>query len=541
MHMRTHLLLAMLVAALLGVAAPAAGAATLTVTKTADTNGNCTPADCSLRAALTAAGNDPAGDTVVVPAGTYSAAMTSGNGVWSPDGQYTVVGAGAGKTIIDGSQLGRVFAFYGQITMRGVTVTGGKAPFAGCECGGAFEVRGGGLLTLEDSVVQGNSAPGGGGGIDVDSQSRAILRDVLVSQNTSPEHGAGINVEPVSGTTGTLDMTNVTISGNTTTSGASGAGLANAGATTATNVTISGNASAADGGGILNLATGTLVIDSGTLANNVAPGLGAGIRNLGAAAAVTLRNTIVADRVADDCSAAAAPAVVSQGHNLSLGASCALTALGDLPSTDPHLGPLADNGGNGLLTHALPAGSAAIDAGDNARCIATDARGLSRPSGVQCDIGAFEVQAPPPVAPAAPAQPAPAPAPGLAPPKPPVAPSGKATLAGLAKSLRVTTKGTGRLSVSCRNVSGDRCRVNATLQITVKDHRGRTVKTTVGTVTGTIAGGKKGTLVVKLNATGRRRLGHGLAVRVAGSSANLAGAKVTISQKLSVLPPKRHK
>ncbi|HEY6757842.1 MAG TPA: hypothetical protein VI318_00050 [Baekduia sp.] len=72
-------------------------------------------------------------------------------------------------------QLGRDFAFYGHITMRGVTVTGGKAPLAGCECGGAFEVRGGGLLTLEDSVVQGNSAPGRGGGIGVDFQSRRRL------------------------------------------------------------------------------------------------------------------------------------------------------------------------------------------------------------------------------------------------------------------------------------------------------------------------------------------------------------------------------
>jgi hypothetical protein len=65
-------------------------------------------------------------------------------------------------------------------------------------------------------------------------------------------------------------------------------------------VTISGNASAANGGGILNLAGGTLVLNSSTLANNVAPGLGAGIRNQDVGGAVTLRNTIVADRVADD-------------------------------------------------------------------------------------------------------------------------------------------------------------------------------------------------------------------------------------------------
>jgi len=258
----------------------------------------------------------------------------------------------------------------------------------------------------------------------------------------------------------------------------------------------------------------------------ISPGLGAGIRNLATAPAVTLRNTIVADRVADDCSSPAAPAVVSHGHNLSLGASCALTALGDIPSSDPHLGPLADNGGNGLLTHALTAGSAAIDAGDNAACIATDARGLSRPSGVQCDIGAFEVQVAPP------APPAPQPAPPVG-----GAPSGKATLVGLAKSLRVTATGTGRWSVSCGNVTGDQCRVNAVLQVTAKGRSGHKRKITVGTV----AGGKQGTLVVKLNATGRRRLGRRLAVRIVGSSANAAGAKVAVSQQLTVLPPKRRK
>jgi hypothetical protein len=426
--------------------------------------------------------------------------------------------------------------------MRGITVTGGKAPLAGCECGGAFEVRQGGFLTLEDSVVQGNSAAGGGGGIDVDKDSRAILRNVLVRQNTSPNLGAGIHVGPASGNTGALDMVDVTISGNTTTNGASGAGLANAGVTTATNVTFSGNASAADGGGVLNLASGTLSLNGATLANNIAAGLGAGIRNQGVGGAVTLRNTIVADAVANDCSSPSAPAVVSQGHNLALGATCALTAPGDKPSTDPKLGPLADNGGNGLLTHALGAGSAAIDAGDNAACLTTDARGLTRPSGPQCDIGAFEVQVAGPPAPpvgGGGSNPAPGPKPGTGTVPPP---SGTATLGGWAKSLRVDKKGAGLLGVACRNVAGDQCRVSAVLQVTVRKRGGGKRKVTVGTVSGVVAGGQTAKVAVKLNATGRRRLGrHQLAVVVVGSSANAAGAKVAVSQKLTVLAPKRRK
>jgi hypothetical protein len=54
---------------------------------------------------------------------------------------------------------------------------------------------------------------------------------------------------------------------------------------------------------------------------------------------------------------------------------------------------LALNGGL-TRTHALLAGSPAINAG--ASCLATDQRGISRPQGAACDIGAYEAVAPPP-------------------------------------------------------------------------------------------------------------------------------------------------
>ena len=55
------------------------------------------------------------------------------------------------------------------------------------------------------------------------------------------------------------------------------------------------------------------------------------------------------------------------------------------------LGPLADNGGP-TLTHALLAGSPAIDAADAAACPATDQRGVVRPRDAGCDVGAFELE-----------------------------------------------------------------------------------------------------------------------------------------------------
>ncbi len=70
---------------------------------------------------------------------------------------------------------------------------------------------------------------------------------------------------------------------------------------------------------------------------------------------------------------------------------------------NPLLGPLANNGGP-TQTHALLAGSPAIDAGNPATpgsggnaCEATDQRGYARPAGLACDIGAYEFGAPPPV------------------------------------------------------------------------------------------------------------------------------------------------
>ena len=53
------------------------------------------------------------------------------------------------------------------------------------------------------------------------------------------------------------------------------------------------------------------------------------------------------------------------------------------------IGPLVDNGGP-TLTHALQAGSPAIDAADDAVCPATDQRGVDRPQGAACDVGAYE-------------------------------------------------------------------------------------------------------------------------------------------------------
>ncbi len=62
---------------------------------------------------------------------------------------------------------------------------------------------------------------------------------------------------------------------------------------------------------------------------------------------------------------------------------------GDMVNTLPLVGPLQDNGG-ATPTHALALNSPAIENGDNDLCLLIDQRGVSRPQGLSCDIGAYE-------------------------------------------------------------------------------------------------------------------------------------------------------
>lgn len=101
--------------------------------------------------------------------------------------------------------------------------------------------------------------------------------------------------------------------------------------------------------------------------------------------------------------------MTSHGFNLEddAAASCGFsTAAGDLtPGTSAGLGSLAANGGptntllpqsGSALVDAIPAGSCQAD---GASGITSDQRGLPRPSGAGCDIGAVEVQATSPASP----------------------------------------------------------------------------------------------------------------------------------------------
>jgi hypothetical protein len=82
--------------------------------------------------------------------------------------------------------------------------------------------------------------------------------------------------------------------------------------------------------------------------------------------------------------------IIDGGHNICSDGSAQFTSPTSRNNVDPRLAPLADNGGPTPTVALLP-GSPAIDAGDDSVCPPTDQRGVSRPQGLACDIGAFEL------------------------------------------------------------------------------------------------------------------------------------------------------
>jgi hypothetical protein len=169
----------------------------------------------------------------------------------------------------------------------------------------------------------------------------------------------------------------------------------NDGALLLTNVTLTEN-SATSGGGIYNAENtqNPLELTNTTILSNTnqPASPGAGMLNVGSP--LLLKNTLVAfNGTQGNC----AGSISSAGHNLTSDATCSFTNTGDLTNTNPLLGPLQDNGGvifaygGAAPSYALLPGSPAINGGTNAGCPTVDQRGLTRPHGPRCDIGAFEI------------------------------------------------------------------------------------------------------------------------------------------------------
>jgi uncharacterized repeat protein (TIGR01451 family)/CSLREA domain-containing protein len=277
----------------------------------------------------------------------------------------------------------------GTLTVENSTISNNRSldsVFSGFGFGGGI-TNNGGTTNVANSVITGNSARFGGG---IENRGTLTVESSTISGNSTSNDSGGIRNE------GTATIERSTISGNS--AGADfGGGITNGGTLTVENSTINGNSAGAfgSGGGIWSGQSAVLTVVSSTIAGNSAFVAG-GIDNY--AGTVTAKNTIFA------ANTGASPNclfVSDGGYNLDDGSSCNFsTANNSLSNTDPLLDPagLRNNGGP-TQTIALEPRSPAIDAipqGVNGcgTTITTDQRGVSRPQGSGCDIGAFELVKP---------------------------------------------------------------------------------------------------------------------------------------------------
>lgn len=451
---RVAALTAVVLTAAVACVAPPAPNAPLVVNTTADTfDGTCDAANCSIRDAVAASnalvnsGGQP--NQITVPAGAYNLSVATPIEILK-----TVSINGAGPTLtsinVTGSTVaspGGVFDAKIALIINGVAVTSTNAPAADvlASCTG-HEPRSVTLLNVTttglaaavaecDTTIVNSTVTGPNtvidpfvltisnsivpfGTVTIDPNRTTIVSATVTGPSASngttqnatlsiqPRNG-GTNV-PVSITTSRfvglgLQLGGIAPGSITTTALSTSFGMS--GPNGPVTLTVGAGSSAklvnstVYGGGTPSAikADGTLTAESATITTN-----GPAIVK-GASGAISLRRSIVGATSGAACSAAA----TSLGRNLLVGTSCGVGATDTTVANEAALGLGAvDVWGNPTPSlHRLPnTGSPAIDAiptgpvtdldcpTDATGGRSIDARGVLRPQGAACDIGALEVQ-----------------------------------------------------------------------------------------------------------------------------------------------------
>jgi predicted outer membrane repeat protein len=316
--------------------------------------------------------------TITLPTGTYTLTSPSTGADDPTTGDLdikrsvTIVGAGSGSTVINANQIDRAFAVQpnASLSLPAMTIENGlpSSNSTGNQLGGAsydagtLDLIGDVTLTKNEAqnsggaiFVVGNTAGMSGGGVVPDSMN-STGPDVVNQDEFDDNTAAGGN--PPSGWAGglgfganaPLDSSGWSFIGNSAVQFGGGVDISGGRPVSLVNATIT--------------ATGLLpAAGSSGVTGNVCPGWRA--------------------KTEDGKDAG--------GNNLDGDRSC---FQGDAASdkvgvANPLLGQPADNGGP-VLTDRLEIGSPAIDGGTDVDCPATDARGVPRPQGASCDIGAYE-------------------------------------------------------------------------------------------------------------------------------------------------------
>jgi len=216
------------------------------------------------------------------------------------------------------------------------------------------------------------------------------------------------------GNAGTLNVNNSFFSDNRVTGASFGGGaiLNYSGTTTISNSTFTGNAANTSGGAI-QVFSGTVSIHNSTFVDNTAGAFGGGVHVSGGSAniinvtfldnaagdggsvynesgTITLKNSLLATDIFGMVNCGGT--ITAGTDNIATDTTCNSATPVDFDQLK--IGTLGNYGGNTQTIPLLP-DSPAIDAGDAATCAAApinglDQRGVARPFGAGCDVGAYE-------------------------------------------------------------------------------------------------------------------------------------------------------
>lgn len=349
---------------------------------------------CTLRAAVQEANAIAGPDTILLPTGTYRLSMVGASEDQAATGdldvldELSVEGEGAPLTIIDAGFIDRAVHVFKTTTFSRVTIRNGDTtayPPQDPESE-ADEGQGGGVyfdlkaesgetLAIRDAVLAYNTSPSAGGGV-FNGRRRLAISGSTISGNVAFQ-GGGID-----NNRGRLELVNSTITGNRAINGANPDGSPRRGRS----------------GGIAN---GRGVLDSVTISASFGDGnvYGRCSQDVDLPCPVEINPDnfnlllLVKNSIIDGTCRGY---LKSEGYNLfgsnPSSPTCRVDGVIDGNRIDsPRLGSLAYHGGRiQVPTHALLRGSPAVDEGGN--CGELDARGVSRPQGPRCDIGAYEAR-----------------------------------------------------------------------------------------------------------------------------------------------------
>ena len=283
-------------------------------------------------------------------------------------------------TTLSAQGLGRVIEVAGNIsvTLDYLKITDGDDLI-----GAGIYLNSGAMLTVSNSLVTNNTSARGSGLLAA-SNTTVIISNTTFSYNQTSGDGGGIFIS-----SGTLTLINSTLHHNEVTS--AGGGIF-AGATTLTieNSTLSHN-QAGSGAAIFIffIPVGSTTLINNTIVSNTATITDEGSILVGNG--LIAHNNLIAYNTFSNCDIGGT--ILTATYNLDSDGSCGFIGSGNISGANPALGPLADNGGD-TWTHLPHTTSQVINAIPAAACIVnSDQRGLSRPQGSGCDMGAVEVAA----------------------------------------------------------------------------------------------------------------------------------------------------